>query len=170
MRYIPVLTLLATMAISSLCYGQTGRKEREKSKAWTGLEKQLWKVDQQWLNAAANRRVDVLQKLWTSQFFEINSGGTVPDKAEQLDRVLNGKAPGKRVVTPHEFKLRAVYGNFALATDRTTLKGIMYKGHDFSGDYRVLRMFVKKNGEWKVAGAALCPIIAPESYIPDEER
>ncbi len=161
MRHVQILTLIAAVAISSLSYGQAGRKESEKSKAWTGLEKQLWKVDQQWLNAAANRRVDVLQKLWTSQFFEINSGGTVPDKREQLERVLRGKAPEKRAVTPNDFKLRAVYGNFALATDRTTLKGIMYKGHDFSGDYRVLRMFVKENGEWKVAGAALCPIVTP---------
>lgn len=161
MRCLQILVLAVAMAIPSFSFGQAPNKENMQGSAWRNLEKQLWKVDQQWLNSAANRRVDVLQKLWTSQFFEINSGGTVPGKAEQLDRVLHGKAPQKRTVIPDEFKLRAVYGNFALATDRTTLKGIMYKGHDFSGQYRVLRMFVKENGEWKVAGAALCPIITP---------
>ena len=161
MRYLQILALAAAMAIPSFSFGQAPSKESMQGSAWTNLEKQLWKVDQQWLNAAANRKTDVLRQLWTSQFFEINSGGTVPGKTEQLDRVLNGKAPEKRVVIPDEFKLRAVYGNFALATDRTTLKGIMHNGHDFSGQYRVLRMFVKENGKWKVAGAALCPIIAP---------
>src|SRR5487761_1697966 len=151
------LSLIALLAVSPLAFGQQTGKSAGNAK----LEKELWKVDQQWLEAARNKKLDVLQKLWTSQFFEINSGGTVPDKAEQLDRVANGKAPEKRVVTPDEFKLRAVYGNFALATDRTILKGIVYKGRDFSGQYRVLRMFVKENGEWKVAGAALCPIITP---------
>lgn len=161
MRYVQILVLAAAVTIPSFSFGQAANKEREQGAARTTLEKQLWRVDQQWLSSAANRRVDVLQKLWTSQFFEINSGGTVPDKAEQLARVLHGKAPQKRTVIPDEFKLRAVYGNFALATDRTTLKGITYRGHDFSGQYRVLRMFVKQNGEWKVAGAALCPIITP---------
>jgi len=49
--------------------------------------------------------------------------------------------------------LRAVYGNFVLATDTTTLKG-----GNLNGVYRGLRMFVKENGKWRVAGAMFAPL------------
>jgi len=149
------LSLIALLAVSPLAFGQQTGKSAGNAK----LEKELWKVDQQWLEAARNKKLDVLQKLWTSQFFEINSGGTVPDKAEQLDRLRKKDAKPGTGAFPSDFKLRAVYGNFALATDHTTLKGSFLNGHDFSGEYRVLRMFVKENGKWRVAGAALVPIV-----------
>ncbi|MGH9358124.1 MAG: nuclear transport factor 2 family protein [Terriglobia bacterium] len=149
------LSLIAVLAVSPLAFGQKIGKNSVNSK----LEQELWKVDQQWLEAARNKKLDVLQELWTSQFFEINSGGTVPDKTEQLDRLKNREVKPDRGAFPSDFKLRAVYGNFALATDHTTLKGSFLNGHDFSGEYRVLRMFVKENGKWRVAGAAMVPIV-----------
>jgi hypothetical protein len=55
--------------------------------------------------------------------------------------------------------LMAVYGNFALATDHTLLKMVDASGKLLSTeDTRVLRMFVKENGNWRPAGAALVPI------------
>lgn len=61
-------------------------------------------------------------------------------------------APGNGAF-PEDFKLRAVYGNFALATDTTTLKG-----GSLDGVYRGMRMFVKENGKWRVAGAMFTPL------------
>ncbi|MGH9357074.1 MAG: nuclear transport factor 2 family protein [Terriglobia bacterium] len=151
-----VLSLSAMLFFSAVSFGQEAGKNAGNS----ALEQELWKVDQQWLEAARTKKLDVLQHLWMPRFFEINSGGTVPDKTEQLDRLRNREVRPDRGAFPSDFKLRAVYGNFALATDHTTLKGSFLHGHDFSGEYRVLRMFVKENGKWRVAGAAMVPVIA----------
>ena len=148
------LLVVVTLASPALSQDNAGRAVNPK------LEQELWGVEQRWLDSASNRRLDVLQDLWTDQFVEINSGGTTPGKKEQLAR-LAAREPKPGVgAFPDDFKLRAVYGDFALATDHTTLKGISTNGHDFSGEYRVLRMFVKERGKWRVAGAALVPIAA----------
>ena len=60
---------------------------------------------------------------------------------------------------PAEFKLMAVYPNFALATDHTFLQSESTDGKVAGTDTRVLRLFVKEDGKWKPAGAALVPII-----------
>jgi ketosteroid isomerase-like protein len=53
----------------------------------------------------------------------------------------------------------AVYGNFALATDHTFLRAEDKDAKVMGTDCRVLRMFVKEDGKWHPAGAALVPII-----------
>ena len=58
-----------------------------------------------------------------------------------------------------DFKLRAIYGNVALATDHTVIKSLDANGKLVSREIRALRMFVNENGKWKVAGAALVPIM-----------
>jgi ketosteroid isomerase-like protein len=59
---------------------------------------------------------------------------------------------------PDDFKLMAVYGNFALATDHTRLKRQSADGKVSEVEVRVLRMFAKEDGKWRPAGAALVPI------------
>jgi len=170
MRRNLVFILLMVVAASSPTFAQTAGEETtwhstEKGKAWDDLEKELGQLDQKWLSDLRNKNIDVLRDLWTDQFFEINRGGTVVDKDYALANLSKLPVKPGFGAFPSDFKLRAVYGDFALATDRTTINGgqgtgwAVYNGHDFSGDYRTLRMFVKMNGTWKVAGATLSPII-----------
>ena len=155
------LGLIACMAVAPVATPQ----EADESRVNPKLEKELWEVEQQWLDSASNRKLDVLEDLWTDQFVEINSGGTTPGKKEQLARLASREPKPGVGAFPDDFKLRAVYGDFALATDHTTLKGISTNGHDFSGEYRVLRMFVKEHGKWRVAGAALVPIATSATAV-----
>ena len=49
----------------------------------------------------------------------------------------------------------------ALATDHTIIRGMDANGKLYLvREMRVLRMFVKERGKWKVAGAGLVPITA----------
>jgi hypothetical protein len=53
----------------------------------------------------------------------------------------------------------AIYGDIALATDRTVFKVADEKGNiSVRNEATVLRMFVKYNGKWVPAGAALVPV------------
>ena len=60
---------------------------------------------------------------------------------------------------PQDFELGAVYGNVALTTDRTVFKVADEKGNiSVRNQATVLRMFVKLNGKWVPAGAALARV------------
>jgi hypothetical protein len=57
----------------------------------------------------------------------------------------------------------AVYGSVALATDHTIFKVIDPNGKlGVTGEARVLRIFVKENGKWRPASAALVGMEKPK--------
>ena len=169
MRAIRVLCLLATMGVSAAAFGQEVAKATPKmgSREWTDLEKTLWDVDQQWLCSGGatpyhkdyKECIEFRNQFWADQFFEVSIKGEVQTKAEMIAR--QRAAHPSKGVGPHpgEFKLMAVYPNFALATDHTWLRSEDVNGKEAGTDTRVLRMFVKEDGKWKPAGAALVPII-----------
>ena len=141
-------------------------------KGWTDLEKQLANINDQWVCAHKYHKdhaedcVDFKNSVWPDTFFEISRQGEVTDKHEMVKRqtatatahpVSPGDAGPK---SPQNFKLMAVYGNVALATDHTVFKAADASGKILS-DGRgetVLRMFVKLDGKWRPAGAALVPV------------
>jgi hypothetical protein len=168
MRSTRVLFVVALMAFSSLAIAQDSMKKGDKS--WTDLEKQLADINDQWVCAHKYHKdhaqdcVDFKNKIWPSTFFEISMQGEVTDKQEMVKRqtataTARPVSPGDAGPNPQDFTLMAVYGNVALATDRT-----VFKAADDSGKIvvrnqaAVLRMFVKLNGKWVPAGAALVPV------------
>ena len=145
---------------SSMAASHATDEKTVSSARHAGLEKQLWNIEQKWLEAARTQNLDVLKQLWTNQFFEMLPGGHSVNKSELLDMLAKtDRGPGIGAF-PDDFKLRANYGNFAIATDHTTLKGVSLAGQNLSGKYRVVRFFVKEHGTWKVAGAAFIAITA----------
>ena len=169
MKAIRVLCIVAVMAVSVTAFGQEAAKPNPKmgSKEWTELEKTLWDADQQWLCSAGATPyhqdykdcIEFRSKYWSDQFFEVSIKGDVQTKAEMIAR--QRVAHPSKGVGPHpkEFKLRAVYGNVALATDHTFLQSESTDGKVTGTDTRVLRMFVYEGGKWRPAGGALVPIV-----------
>jgi len=165
---IRALCLMVAMAVSAVAFGQEPAKQNPKmgSKEWTELEKTLWDVDQQWLCSAGatpyhkdyKECIEFRNQFWSNQFFEVSIAGEVQTKAEMIARQRAAHpSPG---VGPHpdDFKLMAVYGDFALATDHTFLRAEDKDGKVAGTNCRVLRMFIKEDAKWRPAGAALVPI------------
>jgi len=167
MREIRVISFTVLMAVSLLAVGQDATKTANKN---PDLEKILADANQQWLcagpyyKAKAQDCVDFRAKFWANQFFEIYPNGQVQTKAEMVASQTEGATKNPNVVVgqgpnPTEFKLMAVYGNIAMGVDRT-----IFKAPDASGKLattsqaRVLRIFVKENGKWRPAAAALITI------------
>jgi hypothetical protein len=168
MTKIRVLIAVALMAVSSLAIAQDSMKKGDQG--WTDLEKQLADINDQWVCAHQYHKnhaqdcVDFKNKIWPDTFFEISRQGEVTDKQEMVKRQSATAAArpvslGDAGPNPQDFKLKAVYGNVALATDRT-----VFKAPDASGkivvtdEATVLRIFVKLDGKWRPAGAALVPV------------
>jgi len=173
MTQIRVLMLIALIAFSAFAVGsEPGRPapSQQVSRAAAAnpnLEKELWDADQQWLCSAGatpyhkdyKECIEFRSHYWSDQFFEVGTKGQVSVKADMIAaQRLAHPAPG---IGPHpdDFHLMAVYGNFALATDHTNLKTMSADGKVVGQDCRVLRMFVKEDGKWRPAGAALVPIV-----------
>jgi hypothetical protein len=169
MKMIRMLCFVAAICVSAAAFAQEPASQTPKmgSKEWTELEKALWDVDQQWLCSAGatpyhqeyKECVEFRSKFWTDQFFEVSIKGEVQTKSEMIAR--QRVAHPSKGVGPHPdgFKLMAVYGNVALATDHTFLQDELKDGKVTGTETRVLRMFAKEDGKWRPAGAALVPII-----------
>ena len=158
MRYVGALILCMFAAMPLPVAAQ------EKSQPIAGnaaLEKELFAIELKWMKAEFDKKMDgpdSMGELWTDDFFDVLPGGRVVNKQEMMD--LMGKTerqPGTGAFPDH-FKLMAVYGNVALATDHTRLKRQSADGKISEIEVRVLRMFAKENGKWRPAGAALVPV------------
>ena len=134
------------------------------------LERVLEDVNQQWLCSGPYQKpykdcVEFRSKYWVDQFFEVIPSGELLNKEEmvstQAARIPSNPDP-RTAPYPDAFKLRAVYGNFAMATDHTNFKTADKSGKlAFTSNSKVLRLFVKENGTWRPAAAGLVPIISP---------
>src|SRR5579863_4766788 len=131
------------------------------------LEKTLWDVDQQWLCDGPYQKpyaecVKFRSQYWVDGFFEVQSGGTLRNKEEMVaTQSAANPVTGVRPF-PADFRLVAVYGDVALGTDHTDFKTARPDGTiPFTADSHCLRVFVRQNGAWRPAAAALVPVIPP---------
>ena len=168
MHRIHLLLVIVILCVSPLAHAQESMKKGDK--AWTELEKQLADVNDYWVCAHKYHKdhaqdcVDSKNNIWPSTFFEVSREGEVTDK-QQMVKMQTARAkavptmPGDSGPNPQDFKLMAVYGNFALATDHTVFKAADASGKiAVTDEANVLRIFVKLNGKWVPAAAALVPI------------
>jgi hypothetical protein len=170
MRHAWAFAVIALALFVSPAVGQAPSSEKKSPE----LEKTLDDVNNQWLCAyqyykpKAQDCVNFRAQYWADQFFEIYPNGQVQTKAEMVASqtanatkrpdTARGEGPN-----PQEFKLMAVYGNVALATDHTIFKAAGAGGQlSVTGEARVLRIFVKENGKWRPAAAALVGIETPK--------
>src|SRR6202049_1933275 len=171
MRYASVLVLFVLSSISVPAFAQNTSKG---DKNWKDLEKVLEDVNQQWLCAGPHHKekaqdcVNFRAQYWADQFFEIYPSGQIQTKAEMVASQSASasahpeSAPGTGP-NPQEFKLMAVYGNVALATDHTLFKTVYNTVKlAVTSEARVLRIFVKENGKWRPASAALIGMESPK--------
>jgi Domain of unknown function (DUF4440) len=128
------------------------------------LEKELFALELKWMKAEFDKKMsgpDSMGELWTDDFFDVLPGGRVVNKQEMMDLMAKADRQPGTGAFPDHFKLMAVYGNVALATDHTVIKGVDANGKIVViREMGVLRMFVKEKGKWRVAGAGLVPIVS----------
>ena len=153
-----ILSLLACMPSAVLT-----QEKSQPSAGNAALEKELFAIELKWMKAEFDKKMDgpnSMGELWTDDFFDVLPGGRVVNKQEMMDLMAKtDRQPGTGAFPDH-FKLRAVYGNVALATDHTIIKGVDANGKIIViREMGVLRMFVKEKGKWRVAGAGLVPIV-----------
>ena len=156
MKYFQMMALLASMTASSIVFTQTASKPSDtKGEGNASVERQLTNLDQQWLHAAATKNTDFLAQLFTDRMFEVSPTGQAVSGAEMRKGLADPRTHIDIVVD--EVEVRGIYGDTAILTDRTTLKGSAANG-PINGQYRVTRVFKKLNGKWRAIGASMVPL------------
>lgn len=141
----------ATSAVSDT----TGTESRSQHQG-ENIEQQLKDLDGQWLHAAEQNDTTFLAKLFTDRMFEILPDGSIITGSEMLN-IIGGQR--HRGVSVDDIRVHGIYPEIAVLTDRTTLRNAIVNGRDITGQYRVMRIFVKQQGKWRGAAADMTPIV-----------
>jgi ketosteroid isomerase-like protein len=164
MKVIRVLAFAALIGSWSLTFLQVAKAGGKESKGDADVVKELVKLDQEWVAAGGKHDIAYLNQFFTDYFLESSagSGGELSSKSQLFEKITSPerKFSGGKLDDIHVH----LYGDTAIVTDHTSTKGTI-GGHDVSGEYRAMRFFVKQQGRWRAAGAAICRM-EPSAYGP----
>jgi len=110
-------------------------------------------LDHVWLDAAHNHDGETADWLFAHDFVEIHPGGVLVNKRQQVDMIKDTKL-GDIAIQSTDIQVRYASPDVAVLTDTTTIRGTQGESN-YSGQYRVMRVFAKQNGRWRAAGAGL---------------
>ena len=130
-----MIVLAFTVAAAALALGQSGNAEQS-VKAMT----------EQLRQAALKGDVATYDKLLADDYIVINGVGGTSTKADILENFKSGNLKYE-AIDVSDTKVR-IYGDTALVNSTANLKGHL-GATDFSGQYRSVRVWVKRKGQWQ---------------------
>jgi hypothetical protein len=145
------LTILLIVATSAAALGQAPAKTTGEDVAKT-----VSVLDHVWLDAAHNHDGETADWLFADGFVEIHPGGFLVSKKQQVDMIADTNL-GDLAIQSRDIQVRYASPDVAVLTDLTTISGKQGESN-YEGKFRVMRVFVKQNGRWQAAGAALARI------------
>jgi ketosteroid isomerase-like protein len=112
-----------------------------------GAEKQVRDLEGQINAAVVSGELHVFERLLADDFTHTNQTGKSRTRIEWLANHKPGQTPYE-AYDVDDLKIR-VYGDTAVVTARTTPKGRDSKGNPITGQYRYLRVWAKRDGQWR---------------------
>ena len=141
MKNMLAIALLCLFSLS-LAAGQQASK--------TSVEDQIKKQEQNWAEATVKEGAAAVDKYEADDIIGTDPGGRVTDKAQDKTDLSSGDLKFQSIELSDMKVL--VYGNAAVATGTSTIKGT-YKGQDISGKYRFTDTWVNRNGKWQAVAS-----------------
>jgi ketosteroid isomerase-like protein len=129
-------------------------KAQSKSSAPAAVEEELKKLDHKWLDSERTGDLDYCDKFFADSYVLVLANGTMYTKAEWLGILRGPDRPTLEILDPTNIQVH-VFGNVAILTDHTTLKGHDSKGARLDGEFNVFRVVIKKNGNWQATGVVM---------------
>ena len=173
MKRIFALAVFA-IAASSLSLGQTpspppsqadkpATQEKAMGEKMTAgsAEQEINQLEKGMQDAMLKNETALFEKVATDDYLVINPVGVVGTKAQAVANADNVKMES---FSADDVKVR-VYGDAAVVTGRATIKGQLKTTgdamQDISGQYRYTRVYVKQQGQWRLASFQFAPIRQP---------
>ena len=153
MRRVHVGVFLAIIVIAPIVFGQM------KSSAPGTTEEDWKKLDHKWLDSERLGDLAYCEKFFADSYVLVFPNGQSYTKAQWLGILRGPDRPTLEVLDPEDIKVH-VFGNVAIITDHTTIKGHDSKGVSMDGEYNVFRVVVKQNGAWRATGVVMNQVVA----------
>jgi ketosteroid isomerase-like protein len=148
MKLAQLGVLVAILALAPVAKGQV------KTSTAAGVEEELKKLDHKWLDSERTGDLDYCEKFFADSYVLVLANGKMYTKAQWLGILRGPERPTLEVLDPEDIKVH-VFGNVAILTDHTTIKGHDSKGVRIDGEYNVFRVVIKQNGSWKATGVVM---------------
>ncbi len=110
-------------------------------------ESELKALTQQWLDAYVKADTAFLKTVEADDWTFVDSDGTTMTKAQDI-KELGDKTFVCKSASASDIKVKAMGDNHASVTAVIKMAGT-YKGEDFSGEFRGIDIFEKKDGKWQ---------------------
>lgn len=125
-----------------------------KSTASATIEEELKKLDHKWLDSERTGDLDYCEKFFADSYVLVLTNGKTFTKTQWLGILRGPERPTLEVLDPTDIKVH-LFGNVAILTDHTTIKGHDSKGVRMDGEYNVFRVVIKQNGSWRATGVVM---------------
>lgn len=137
----------ATATITREAAVKSGQKRGVDEALNTDAEQEVMAVMRRYVEAYGQNNVVALDGILAVGFVFTSSRGIVVTKAQELSDIRSGEMKTESA-SVDELQVR-IRGNAAVVTGRATLKGV-WRGQDFSGQYRVTATWVREEGHWRL--------------------
>jgi ketosteroid isomerase-like protein len=145
---IRVAALLMSLVCAPLAFGQT----KSAATPAAGVD---WKaLDHKWLDSERTGDLDYLEKFFADSYVLVLANGQSYTKKEWLGILRSADRPTLLLLDPENIKVH-VFGNVAILTDHTTIKGHDSKGNSLDGEFNVFRVVIKQDGNWRATGVVM---------------
>ncbi len=154
-----LLFLAVAVFTASLCSCATGNESAASSStpaaattpaSTENVEQTIRRLENERSQASLQSDTAVLDRILADDFSTVGTSGAVRNKAQWLADNKSGALKAESQIFDN-VNVR-VYGDAAIVTGLMTQKG-QDKGQDISGQIRYTRVYVKRNGQWRlVAG------------------
>ena len=111
-------------------------------------------LDHKWLDSERTGDLAYLDKFFADSYVLVLANGQTYTKKEWLDILKGPDRPTLLVLDPQNIKVH-LFGNVAILTDHTTIKGHDSKGNSLDGEFNVFRVVIKQNGAWHATGVVM---------------
>jgi ketosteroid isomerase-like protein len=148
MRRIHVAALAFILSFAPLAFCQT------KSTAPPAGGEDWKALDHKWLDSERTGDLDYLEKFFADSYVLVLANGQSYTKKEWLGILRSADRPTLLLLDPENIQVH-VFGNVAILTDHTTIKGHDSKGNSLDGEFNVFRVVIKQNGSWRATGVVM---------------
>jgi ketosteroid isomerase-like protein len=132
-----------SLAVMALVLGITPLTSAQTKSAAPAKSGEDWAAfDRKWLDSERTGDLDYLEKFFADSYVLVLADGTTYTKKEWLG-ILRGPAKPTLLMLHPENVQAHVFGNVAVLTDHTTIKGHDAKGNSLDGEYNVFRVVIK---------------------------
>jgi hypothetical protein len=144
LMWVGVVVLAMQPAMAQTC-NMAGKDKAKKGGSVAG---QIESLSDQGREAALKGDTSFLETYTTDDYTTVAAMGTAMSKSEAIQLRKSGDVKYSAIEVSDK-KVR-VYGNSAVLTAMADLKGTL-KNNDISGKYRIVQVWVKQGGKWKIA-------------------